>query len=159
MVTLEFPFTYTSYINPHFGPLRPHLCILALENKRRDLEWEFVWVLQELRGLWSSSKNFSFHRSVWNCKSKKKLSSHTILSYKRILSPNFSHFHSSNLMRLTFHCDCEKLIFDQISWNTSPNQIGLVSLWCRSRILSYEVKLIFSVFCRTFIIRAWFLVF
>ena len=101
---------------------------------------------------------FSFHRSVWSeetCQSKKNSSSHTILSYKSILSPNFQLFHSSNLMRLTFHRDCEKLIFDWNSWNTSLNQMGLVSLWSRSKILSYELKLIFSSFGRIFIVRAW----
>ena len=60
-------------------------------------------------------------------------------------------------MRLTFHYDCEKLIFDRISWNRSTNQIRLASLWSRSKILSYQVKLVFSVFGRVFIVCAWFL--
>ena len=43
-------------------------------------------------------------------------------------------FHSLIYMRLTFHLDCKKLIFDRISWNTHPNRMGLVSLWSRSKI-------------------------
>ena len=35
--------------------------------------------------------------------------------------------------------------------------MGLVSFLSRSKILSYEVKLIFSIFGRIFIVRAWFL--
>ena len=58
-------------------------------------------------------------------------------------------------MRLKFHRDCEKLSFDRISWNTYPNRMGLVSLWSRSKNLSYELKLIFSSFWRNFINRAW----
>ena len=144
MVTLEFPFTYIVYITPHFRPLRPHLCKLALGNKRRELEWEFVRILWELRGLWVSSK---IYLSIEVCemfvKSEKTYSSYTILTYKNILSPNFQLFHPSNLMRLIFHRDCEKLIFDQISWNTHPNRMGLVSLWSRSKILSYELSWFF----------------
>ena len=58
-------------------------------------------------------------------------------------------------MRLTFHRDCEKFIFNRISWNTSLNRMGLVSLWSRSKILSYELKLIFSSFGQIFIVCAW----
>ena len=103
---------------------------------------------------------FSFHQTVWSeetFQSKKTSSSHTILCYKSIISPNFHLFHSSNLMRLTFHRDCEKLIFDQNSWITHPNRMGFVSLWSISKILSYEVKLVFLVFGWIFIFRAWFL--
>ena len=57
--------------------------------------------------------------------------------------------------RLTFHWDCEKHIFDQISSNNHPNQMRLVSLCSRREILSYELKFIFSIFCRNFIVRAW----
>ena len=60
-------------------------------------------------------------------------------------------------MRQNFHRGLRKLIFNRISWNTSPNRMGLVSSWSRSKILSYEVKLIFLVFGRIFIVRAWFL--
>ena len=60
-------------------------------------------------------------------------------------------------MRLTLHCRLWKLIFDLISWNTSLNWMGLVSWWPRSKILSYEVKLIFPSFGRIFIVYAWFL--
>ena len=62
---------------------------------------------------------------------------------------------SSNYMRLIFHLDCEEHIFDWISRNTYPNQMWLVSLWTRIKNLSYELKLIFSSFCRNFIDRAW----
>ena len=75
--------------------------------------------------------------SVWTCKSKKTSSSHTILSYKSILSLNFQIFHSSNYMRLTFHRDCEKLIFNWISWNTHLNRMGIVWLLSRGEILSW----------------------
>jgi hypothetical protein len=89
------------------------------------------------------------------CQNKQTYSSHTILTHKIIISPNFQLFHPSNFMRLTFHCDCEKLIFDWISWNIHLNRMGRVSLWSRSKILSYELKLIFSSFGRICIVRAW----
>ena len=63
-------------------------------------------------------------------------------------------FNSLNCMRLNFYLDCEEHIFDRISRNTYPNWMGLVSLWSRSKNLSYELKLIFSSFCRNFIDRA-----
>lgn len=47
-------------------------------------------------------------------------------------------------MRLTFHLDCEELIFDRISWNTYPNRMGLISLWSRSENISYELKFIMN---------------
>ena len=53
---------------------------------------------------------------------------------------------------LTFHWES---IFDQNSSNTHPNRMGLVSLYSRREILSYELKLIFLSFCRNFIIHAW----
>ena len=58
-------------------------------------------------------------------------------------------------MRLIFHLDCEEHIFDRISRNTYPNWMGLVSLWSRSKNISYELKLIFSSFWRNFFDRAW----
>ena len=62
-------------------------------------------------------------------------------------------------MRPNFHCGLWKIIFDRLSWNTSLNWMGLIYSWCRSKILSYEVKLIFfSVFGRIFIIHTWVLV-
>ena len=117
MVTFEFPLAYNSYISPHFRPLSPDLCNLTLENKRRVLEWEFVRILWKLRGLWVSSKIFlsievcELYEECETCKSKKTYYSHTILTYKIILSPNFQLFHPSNLMRLIFHRDCEKTYF------------------------------------------------
>ena len=49
-----------------------------------------------------------------------------------------------------------KTSFDKLfSRNTYPNRMGLVSLWSRSKIFSYELKLIFSHFWRNFIDRAW----
>ena len=64
-------------------------------------------------------------------------------------------FHLSSYMRLTFYLHCEEFIFDQISWNTYSNRMGLVSLWSRSENLSYELKLIFSSFGCIFIVCAW----
>ena len=78
--------------------------------------------------------------------------SYTLLCIKPFFT-NF--FHSSSYMRLTFHLDCEELIFDRISWNTYLNRMGLVSLWSRSENISYELKLIFSSFGRIFIVCAW----
>ena len=117
-----------------------------------------MWDLWELRGLWSSFYEFSSHRSVWSvktCQRKKILSSHTIPRHKSILSPNFQLFHPLNLMRLIFHRDYEKNIFDWITWNTHLNRMGLVSLCSITENISYEIKFIFSSFCRNFIVRAW----
>ena len=62
---------------------------------------------------------------------------------------------SSNYMRLIFHLDCEEHIFNRILRNNYLNQMGLVSLWSRSKNLSCELKLIFSRFWQNFIDRAW----
>ena len=64
-------------------------------------------------------------------------------------------FQFIELHETNFYLDCEEHIFDQISKNTYPNRMGLVSLWSRSENLSYELKLIFSSFWRNFIDRAW----
>ena len=66
---------------------------------------------------------------------------------------------SSNFMRLIFHLDSEEHIFDRISRNTYPNWMGLVSLLYRSKILSYETKLIFFSFWSNFHHRLWKLIF
>ena len=103
----------------------------------------------------SEFEDFVFQRSVWNVLNLLKYANlaflHTFM-HKTIFD---KFFHSSSYMRLTFHLDCEELIFDRISRNTYLNWMGLVSLWSRSENISYELKLIFSSFGRTFIVRAW----
>ena len=155
MVTLEFPFTYDDYINPHFRPLKLHLRNWALEIKRKSVRarvWANLW---EVWGLWVnprillSNKVFKVSKT---CKSLQIWLSYKLLCIKPVLT-NF--FNSSSYMRLIFHLDCEEIIFDRISRNTYPNRMGLVSLWSRSENLSYELKLIFSNSGRIFIVRAW----
>ena len=154
-MTLQFPFAYDVYINPYFWPLKPHLQNWALQIKRKSVRarvWANLW---EVWGLWVnprillSNKVFKVSK---NCKILQIWISYKLSRVKPVLT-NF--FNSSNYMRLIFHLDCEELIFDQISRNTYPNRMGLVSLWSRSENLSYELKLIFSSFCRNFIDRAW----
>ena len=159
MVTLEFPFTYNDYINPHFWPLKPHLHIWALEIERRKVRlkvwasvWE-VWGLKPNSRILLSNKDFSFQKIVKvskTCKSLLKWLFDKLSCVKPVLT-NFSQF----FIRLIFHLDCEEHIFDRISRNTYPNWMGLVSLWSRSENISYELKLIFSSFWRNFVDRAW----
>ena len=85
MVTLEFPFAYDAYINPHFRPLKPHLCKIALESKRRQLECEFERIVWESGGLWTSSRFLHFIENCVKCveewniwKSKQNHHSYTI---------------------------------------------------------------------------------
>ena len=161
MVTLELPFTYDAYINPHFRPLKLHLCNWALEIKRKSVRAR-VWVICEkyedcewIPRILLSNEDFSFQQSFKvskTCKSLQIWLSYKLLRVKPVLT-NF--FNSSSYMRLIFHLDCEELIFDRISRNNYPNRMGLVSLWSRSENISYEVKLIFSNFGRIFIVRAW----
>ena len=61
---------------------------------------------------------------------------------------------SLNCIRLIFHLDYEEHIFYRISRNTYPNWMGLVSLWSRSKNISYT-QVIFSSFWWNFIDRAW----
>ena len=46
-------------------------------------------------------------------------------------------------------------IFDQKSSNNHPNEMGIVSLYSRREILSYELKSFVLSFCWNFIVRAW----
>ena len=80
-------------------------------------------------------KNFAFQRRFHfqnklvkvseTCKSLLKWIFDKLSCEKPVLT-NF--FNSTSYMRLIFHLDCEKLIFDRISRNTYLNRMGLVSL-------------------------------
>ena len=58
-VTLEFPFAYNDYINPHFRPLKPHLRIWALEMSEEELEWKFERVCEKCED-WNPIQEFFF---------------------------------------------------------------------------------------------------
>jgi hypothetical protein len=113
-MTPELPFTYPSYINPHFRPHEPHLRMLALDRKRRDQEWEFTCGFREKRGFCLSFQYFSSHRSLW---SEKNFSKYENLKFSHnfqtqgILSSNFKLFRSSNPMRRTFSSQIVKTYF------------------------------------------------
>ena len=79
MVTLEFPFTYDDYINPHFRPLKPHLCNWALEIERRSVRvkvWAIVWEVWGLKPnsrIFISNEDFAFQQIVKVSKTCKSL--------------------------------------------------------------------------------------
>ena len=162
MVTLEFPFAYDDYINPHFRPLKPHLHNWALEIERRSVRvkvwailWE-VWGLKLNSRILLSNEDFAFQQFFVKvsktCKSFLKWLFDKLFCVKPVLT-NFSQF--NELYETNFYLDCEVHILDRISRNTYPNRMGLVSLWSRSENISYELKLILSSFWRNFIDRAW----
>ena len=78
--------------------------------------------------------------------SKKKQHFYTNWTLKGKFASNFQLFYPFNSMRLILHPDCEKHIFNQISSNTHLNRMGLISLYSRREIISYELKLVFWVF-------------
>ena len=81
-MTLEFPFTYNDYINPHFWPLKPHLHNWALEIERRSVRvkvwailWE-VWGLKLNSRILLSNEDFAFQQifqSEWNMQKFSKM--------------------------------------------------------------------------------------
>ena len=153
-MTLEFPLAYTSYITPHFQPHRPHLCILALETKSESLLESF----ESWEDFFQVSKKFHLIKTceVWKLfkvKNIKLLTPFQNTKASFYQTSNFF-FHRTSWNQL-FHHGLWKLIFDRNSWNTSLNRMGIVSSWSRIKILSYEVKFIFSVFGQIFIAHAW----
>ena len=157
MVTLEFPLAYNDYINPYFWPLKPHLCIWALEIEQRRVRVKVEQVWEKCED-WNWFQEFCFPTKILfpnklvkvseTCKSLLKWLFDKPSCEKPVLT-NFSQFfelHETNY---------EEHNFDRISKNTYPNRMGLVWLWSRSENLSYELKLIFSSFWRNFIDRAW----
>ena len=155
MVTLEFPFVYNDYINPYFRPLKPHLCNWALEIERRSVivkVWVIVW---EVWGLKLNSRillSNKFFKVSKTWKSLLKWLFDKLFCVKPVLT-NFSQFielHETNfsswLWRTHFRLNLKKYLSELN---------GTIALWSRSENLSYELKLIFSSFCRNFIDRAW----
>ena len=165
MVILEFPFTYDDYINPHFLSLRLHFLILALENKRRELEWEFVRNLWELRGLWVSSKILHFH---WDCvkcveewntwKSKQNKHSYTIWTLNGKFTSNSQLLQSKplldwlfteivkNLFSIKYHqilIQIKSELFHFVleeKWCSVQEEEDLVFKWCKNVVFAKFVK-------------------
>ena len=133
---LELPFAYDAYINLIFDP-SSFICAIKLwRSRERVLEREFERFVRSVR-IVSEFKVFAFQqseRSVLNLYKYAKLTLLHTFTRKTIFDKLF---HSSSYMRLTFYLDFEELIFDQISSNTHPNRMGLVSSCSRREILSY----------------------
>ena len=114
-----------------------------------------MWGLKPNSRILLSNEDFIFKQtcqSEWNMQKFAKMYFWQTFCEKPVLT-NFSQFFE--LHETNFYLDCEEHIFDRISKNTYPNQVGLVSSWSRSKNLSYELKLIFSSFWRNFIDCAW----
>ena len=118
MVTLGFPFAYNDYINPYFWPLKPHLCIWALEIERRRVRVK----------VWASV------REVWGLKSNSRIFFPT-----KILLPK-------KLVKVSETCkSLLKWLFDKLSCENQFWQTFLNSLNCMRLIFILTVKNIFLI--------------
>ena len=157
MVILELPFAYNSYITPHFRPLRPHLRFWLWRTRAETKREILLEIFESWEDFVQVSKNFHLIETceVWKKFKVRKLKLLTPFKDKNSFFHQISNFffHQTPWDQL-FHRGLWKLIFDRISWNTSWNKMGLISSWSRIKILSYEVKITFSVFGRIFIARA-----
>ena len=73
MVTLEFPFAYNDYINPHFWPLKPHLHIKLWRSSEEVLEWKFERVWEKCED-WNQVQEFCFPTKILLSKKLVKVS-------------------------------------------------------------------------------------
>ena len=125
MVTLELPFTYDSYINPHSLPLKLHLRNWALEIKRKSVRarvWASLW---EVWGWWVNPRSLlskKFVKVSKTCKSLLKCIFDKLSCVKQVLTNFYQFFelHKTNfsswLWRNTFSIESQEILI-QIEWD------------------------------------------
>ena len=149
MVTLEFPFAYDDYINPHFRPLASFVQNSFGEQEKRVRVR--VWAnCVRVERIVNKFEIFHFHRNFVKCveewntwQSNKNQHSYTIWTLNGKFTSNSQLLQSKTLLHWLFTETVKNLFFLS---NTHLNQIGLISLYSRREIISYELKLIFWVY-------------